>query len=494
MTTTPATPSEGRPLTRAQSIILGTAGVAMVGIGVVGAVGTYTNLTTRFPGPTALGFVAAGEGATVILALAYVGLTMLGQSSPAAVRLGLWLLPSLASGTGATVAHSVRDAVVYAVTPVAMCVAAEGAGLLARRIVVRTTGTDAEAQRRNAVTMRRLAYERARAANHPRGRTRRRAELASWRLARHVGTGDTALGTHLVTVQRERLAEGADLALAAMFTPAVTAVTAGRDAIEPAVTGGVTAVTPGRDGVTAAVTPALPEAPEPPPAGAETGDAVTPVQAHFTPFVAIAIRHVERQPRRAAEQCAHPNGVSVVHFRERRAWRRHVAEDLERQRQIVRRQIPDTVNVRSRAGPVRPRAAHAGDRADFAGPRDFPELLDAGVIPPDVSHEQPIAAARQEAFRVGDARGERLLDEHRYPARQQSVDHRRMRYCRRGDNERVNLGQIVDIDDRPGAKRGGRGARLLVEVRDNDGRPERNEITKDERAPAAAADQSDNMP
>jgi len=288
MTTTPATPSEGRPLTRAQSIILGTAGVAMVGIGVVGAVGTYTNLTTRFPGPTALGFVAAGEGATVILALAYVGLTMLGQSSPAAVRLGLWLLPSLASGTGATVAHSVRDAVVYAVTPVAMCVAAEGAGLLARRIVVRTTGTDAEAQRRNAVTMRRLAYERARAANHPRGRTRRRAELASWRLARHVGTGDTALGTHLVTVQRERLAEGADLALAAMFTPAVTAVTAGRDAIEPAVTGGVTAVTPGRDGVTAAVTPALPEAPEPPPAGAETGDAVTPV----TPPVTDAVTQV----------------------------------------------------------------------------------------------------------------------------------------------------------------------------------------------------------
>jgi len=216
--TTPATPSEGRPLTRTQSIILGTAATAMVGIGAVGAVGTYANITTRFPGPTALGVVAAGEGATLILALVYVGLTMLGQSAPAAVRLGLWALPAIASATGATVAHGARDAVVYAVTPVAMCVAAEGVGLLARRIVVRTTGTDSEAQRRNAVTMRRLAYERARAANHPKDRTRRRAELASWRLARHVGTGDTDLGTGLVSVQRTRVTAGADAALAAMFT------------------------------------------------------------------------------------------------------------------------------------------------------------------------------------------------------------------------------------------------------------------------------------
>lgn len=211
------TTTEGQPLTKGQGIILGAATLAMVGIGILGAIGTYTNLTTTFAGRTALGAVAAGEGATMILALVYVGLTMLGQAAPAAVRLGLWLLPAVAASVGAVAAQGPTATVVYAVTPMAMCTAAEGSGLLARRIVIRTTGQDAETQRRNATVMRRLAYERARAERHPGRAVRWFAERRAWRLARHVGTGDTALGTGLVTVQRERVTAGADAALAAMY-------------------------------------------------------------------------------------------------------------------------------------------------------------------------------------------------------------------------------------------------------------------------------------
>lgn len=218
------TTTEGRSLTRGQKWTLGAATLPMLAFGGLGAWGTYTNINTVFGrSATALGIVAAGEGATLVLALVYVGLTLLGQSSPAAVRLGLWALPGIASSVGAIVATGTRDAVVYAVTPIAMCVAAEGAGLVARRIVIYCTGVDMETQRRNATVLRRLAYERARAANHPGKWTKRLAERRSWRLARHVGTGDTHLGTGLVTVQRERVTAGADAALAAMYGAVVEA-------------------------------------------------------------------------------------------------------------------------------------------------------------------------------------------------------------------------------------------------------------------------------
>lgn len=268
----PQSSTVARPLTVGQRVMLGAAATAMIGIGALGAYGTYTNLTTVFPhSATALGAVAGGEGATLILALVYVGLTMLGQSSPAAVRLGLWILPAVASGTGAVVAPGTTAAVVYAMTPMAMCAAAEGAGLLARRIVIRTTGVDMETRRRNAATMQKLAYQRALAANHPDKEDRERAERRAWRLARRVGVGDTELGELLVTVQRDRMTAGADNALAAMFAPAATApVTPGRDAIEA-----VTDTVP--TGVTAPAGPAPAELPGPETVTPPVTDAVTQV-------------------------------------------------------------------------------------------------------------------------------------------------------------------------------------------------------------------------
>jgi hypothetical protein len=236
-----------RPLSKGQVAVLVAAALPMVAFGGLGAVGTYSNITSVFHrSATALGVVAAGEGATLVLALVLVGLTMLGQSSPTAVRLGLWTLPAVASLTGGAVANTVTEAVVFAVTPMAMCVSAEGMGLLARRIVVYRTGVDAEAQRRNAAVMQRLAYHRARAANHPDQDARDDSERASWKLAKKVGTGDAQLGARLVDVQRERMSDGADAALAGMFALPVTAPAKGvtdgpeQHAIEAAEEEGVT--------------------------------------------------------------------------------------------------------------------------------------------------------------------------------------------------------------------------------------------------------------
>lgn len=248
----------GRPLSGAQRVVLGLAFVPMLVTGGAGGYGTYSNIKGAYDSGTALGAVAAGEGATAVLALVMLGLTMLGQSSPAVVRAGLWALPAAASVMSAVAAPDGPRTVIYAITPMGMSVSAEGMAFLARRIVVHTDGRDAEAEAKAASVVRALAYHRARAANHPDKRTRKRSDRASWRLARKIGTGDTALGTQLLNVQRERITTGADVALGDMFAITVTPPT------EP--------VTAGRDAVTAAVTPALPPAPEPDPVeGAVTG-------------------------------------------------------------------------------------------------------------------------------------------------------------------------------------------------------------------------------
>ncbi|MFB7489077.1 hypothetical protein, partial [Bacillus subtilis] len=78
-----------RSLTRWQMGVLGAAAALMLAVGAAGASGTYTNVVSEFHRQaTAAGVVAAGEGLTLVLALIMLGRTMLGQSSPAVVRLG----------------------------------------------------------------------------------------------------------------------------------------------------------------------------------------------------------------------------------------------------------------------------------------------------------------------------------------------------------------------------------------------------------------------
>ncbi|OPG03051.1 hypothetical protein B1R27_29980 [Streptomyces sp. GKU 895] len=155
------------------------------------------------------------------------------MSSPAVVRAGMWLAPVSASCIGVTIASSTRDAAVYAVTPLAMSGAAEGLGFIARSIVVYRTGVDAEVMRRNADAARQLAFNRAVADSHPDESKRNRAVRRYWRLARYVGADDAELGAGLVDVQRVRVRDGADAALAGMYgststqDPAPAASTAG---------------------------------------------------------------------------------------------------------------------------------------------------------------------------------------------------------------------------------------------------------------------------
>lgn len=212
-----------RELTRGQGVVLGAAAVTMTVVGGIGAWGTYTNAVSEFHRQaTAAGVVAAGEGLTLILALIMLGRTMLNQSSPAVVRAGMWVAPVSASCIGLSIASSPREAAVYAVTPLAMSGAAEGLGFIARSIVVYTTGVDAEVQRRNADAARQLAFNQAVADRHPDERKQKTAVRRYWRLAKYVGVGDTELGAGLVDVQRHRVREGADAALAGMYgaTPA----------------------------------------------------------------------------------------------------------------------------------------------------------------------------------------------------------------------------------------------------------------------------------
>jgi hypothetical protein len=206
-----------KPLTKTQKTVLTAAFVPMLLTGVAGGIGTFSNIGHAYGKGTALGAVAAGEGATAVLGLVLLGLTMLGQSSPWPVRIGLWALPAAASVMAAMAGPDAGRTVIYAVTPMGMCVSAEGMAFLARRIVVHTDGRDAEAERKAAAVVQALAYHRARAANHPDTRVRKRSDRKSWRLARRVGIGDVALGSRLLDVQRDRVTDGANAALSAMF-------------------------------------------------------------------------------------------------------------------------------------------------------------------------------------------------------------------------------------------------------------------------------------
>ncbi|MFG3166478.1 conjugal transfer protein [Streptomyces sp. NPDC048200] len=206
-----------KPLTKVQITVLMAAFVPMLATGVVGGIGTYSNIGHAYGKGTALGALGAGEGATAVLALVLLGLTMLGQSSPRIVRAGLWALPAAAAAMGAMAASDPGRTVIYALTPMGMSVSAEGMAFLARRIVVHTDGRDAENERRIADVVQSLAYHRARAVHHPSDRVRKWSERKSWRLARRVGVGDVALGSRLLDVQRDRITDGADVALASMF-------------------------------------------------------------------------------------------------------------------------------------------------------------------------------------------------------------------------------------------------------------------------------------
>jgi hypothetical protein len=214
-----------RELSAGQIIALSVAAVPMAAVGAFGGWGTYTNVNTEFNrSATAAGAVAAGEGVTLVLALTMFALTLFGQASPRLVHLGLWAAPIAAAAMSYSVADTRTERIVYALTPLAMCGAAEGLGLLARRVAVYSTGSDADALRRNADVLQRLTYYRAKAQHHPSGRAKTRAERRAWQLLASVGQGDLSLGEDLVGVQRSQLTQGAGVALTRMLAATHDAV------------------------------------------------------------------------------------------------------------------------------------------------------------------------------------------------------------------------------------------------------------------------------
>ncbi|WP_432112582.1 conjugal transfer protein [Streptomyces sp. YPW6] len=206
-----------RKLTRIQKTVLVAAVVPMLAVGVAGGIGTYNNLGAKYGDETALGALAAGEGATAVLALVLLVTTLLGQSAPLLVRVGLWALPAAAALMGATAADGLGQTIVFALTPMAITAAAEGVAFLSRRVVIHQEGRDIEAEARAAAVVRDLAYHQARAAGHPDARKRKASEKRAWKLAARVGGGDVRLGSDLMDIQRDRIGAGANAALERMF-------------------------------------------------------------------------------------------------------------------------------------------------------------------------------------------------------------------------------------------------------------------------------------
>jgi len=203
-------------LTRGQKTVLILTSLPMAAVGFAGGIAAFSNMKKILhDSVTSLGLVAAGEGATLICAMVTLSLTLLGQHTPAAVRLGLWLLPMTASGAGVILAPSTTaSVVVMAMTPMAMTVAGEGVALTARRIVRFQTGIDLEAQRRTGLLM----WHARRSQTGRTAFARRLSELFVWRLTRKVAVNDKELSLSLSDIHRDRIADGADADLSAALS------------------------------------------------------------------------------------------------------------------------------------------------------------------------------------------------------------------------------------------------------------------------------------
>lgn len=213
-------------LTKGQAFVLTVASTPMAAIGGAGAYATYVNMNNVLHrGASALGLVAAGEGATLICALVALAVTLMGQHTPATVRIGMWAVPLVASAAGIVMAPTTNDRVTMAVTPLAMTAAGEGVAFVARRVVAYRTGVDIEQQRRSGL----LLWHANRAANG-KGFGAKRSQAAVWRLTRRFAETDGQLSIQLGEIQRYRIGEGADANLAAVLsgsrqTPAVAPAT-----------------------------------------------------------------------------------------------------------------------------------------------------------------------------------------------------------------------------------------------------------------------------
>jgi hypothetical protein len=222
---------DAHPTTRAVGggavLILALIFIAMAAVGTAGGWATYHNMSTALgDSEMAVGLVAAGEGVVAVLGLTLIALTLIARPYPLPLRIGLWIMPVVGSAVGLYLAKDDAHRVVYAVTPLAMTVAAELAGYVARSIVVHRTGHDAEADRRTGELLRRIEYHTARAQHHPDESTRKQSATEAWKLAERLGRGDSRLTTALTDGYAERTTAAALAALDSLYGR--TAVAAGQ--------------------------------------------------------------------------------------------------------------------------------------------------------------------------------------------------------------------------------------------------------------------------
>jgi len=193
-----------------QILVLVLACVPMAAVGIAGAVATFVNMDRILKsGASALGMVAAGEGATLICALVALAVTLMGQHTPTVVRLGMWLLPLVAAVAGVAMASGTNERIMMAVTPMAMTAAGEGVAFVARRVVAHRTGVDIEQQRRSGL----LLWHANRAKNGG-WLGQRISQAAVWRLTKAFAETDNQLSVQLGEIQRYRISDGADANLA----------------------------------------------------------------------------------------------------------------------------------------------------------------------------------------------------------------------------------------------------------------------------------------
>lgn len=196
-----------------QILVLFLACAPMAAVGIAGAVATFVNMDRILnSGASAAGMVAAGEGATLICAMIALAVTLMGQHTPTVVRAGMWLLPMLGAVAGVALASSANERIMMAVTPMAMTAAGEGVAFVARRVVAHRTGTDIEQQRRSGL----LLWHANRAKNGG-WLGKKLSQAAVWRLTKAFAETDQQLSVQLGEIQRYRIADGADVNLAAVL-------------------------------------------------------------------------------------------------------------------------------------------------------------------------------------------------------------------------------------------------------------------------------------
>lgn len=204
---------------------LGATVLAFLAVGGGGAAATYHNLYTTLGSTSeAASVVLAGEGAVLVASLVCISLAMLGQSTPALARVALWLLPLAGSGAGAYLASTPKDRVVFALSPVAMAVAAEGLNLVARRAVTYLVGRDVNADSRNAALVAAITFHQGRSERHPGKWVKWYSKRRVWHLAGKLTVTDPQLVAGLAEVQSQRLTAGADVALSALLGGGVAPV------------------------------------------------------------------------------------------------------------------------------------------------------------------------------------------------------------------------------------------------------------------------------